>query len=585
MAQDIINRESISQQQILENINSFINTLPNANEIKDRLNTSTMSMITQLLAGVGSWQYYYFNVSRRETYLSTATKETSIYNIARMFGYNIRRAKAPGVMLQYDLVPTVVLNTGTVLGKYNDKDLVYFGEPRIIEKGDKIPVYCGSFKSVSGTVDLSSKKYLYITVKAQTLKYIDDSLLRLTAKDRVYNLTKDVESYIVFKEPVDYSLAANETAIYVRDQEYNYGIEGLITGNTYKLEYLETDGYDPNMSLKGVEAETGYLPYEVITVGTTAESAEKIKSIAPLYYSTLRRAVTEKDYNYLSKSHSLIEDCKIYKENGVPGEWVISIQDDHSIITGESFTINIQDETAYLTKAIEGDTKDAILRRLSTVANRGGWVECSVKESKLYMKNKDTRVALDVVCSSQFNEVEEKTKQVNPPCCTLTLYYIRQGQTREGDIIIFTEQEKKEYAQFLTEFKMTGTTIILQPAVRIQYDISLIVTLHDPTIVTSTGKTILEYFIEKARQILRDTYEFKVQEKFNYYDYIALITQIEYDDGVKNIQIVKAIVPNQSDLYPLKDIELNYDEYLVVPNLNIKFTGTEGNQDGTEQVK
>lgn len=570
----IISSTSISQEQIAKNLTDYKNSLPNAQEIKDDLNSSAISTITQLSAGVASWLLYYLNQTRKETYLSTALQEDSIYYIAKMFGYNMTRALCPQVKLIYNEIPTITLKCGDILGTYNDLDLVYFGKQRIIEKGDEIPVCIGKFKTVSRVIQKEVSESIVQTLEAEELDYIDNDNIQFMVGNREVTVSRDVEEYIVLGSVIDFTINPKSLNIYIADFKYNYGLQDIADDSTYTINYLETSGQDLSIKMQTVSPNKEYIVSEVLTTGADPEKPQKIKENSPFYYSTLRRAVTLKEYTYLGKAHSLVEDVCAVEDKGTPLVFSVSLKAS-SVIEGQNYSIGLKNDIIYTIRATKDETVKSLLEAFTTSINNGGWAtaEYDVDSRTITITNTDARNTLNPTVSSHFNTPKTIKEQVAPPCCTVYLYYIRSGQTRTGDILIMSDSEKLTYGKYIQSVKCTGTTIILIPATRIQYDIYLKVELHDYNMKIN-GQAITDYIKEQAEKIIRENFEFRIGQPFYYYEMVAAIAQIEVEYNNQIVTPIKSIEQNHNNMVsPAKDIELDGTQYIVVPTLNIKFIG------------
>lgn len=569
---EIVKYDSISQSQILENLEQYKNSLPNANDMKDNLDSSTTQFVMQMMSGVSAWLLYQLNMNRKETYLFDAVKDSSIYTISRVLGYNISRPLCPKVKVRYTGVPTLVLKCGDIIGSCNDYDVIYFGASKIIEKGDEITLDIGKYKESYGVIqdniDVTgnTKK-----IAPTELKYIDDNQIRLTIKNREYHISKSVEDFVVFKTPVDFSIDEKSTNIYIRDIQYRYGLYEIPNGSEYKISFIETDGAIDGLGVSDISLEGEYLALEIETTGTAKESTSKIKENVPFYFSTMRRAVTTKDHTYLCKAHSLVQDALCVKEEGTKGQWKVVLKN-LPIEPGEQISIGISLTNVYRVTAIENESRAELLKRLAKTITLANWATAKTidDEEAIVITNNDARVKMNIIVSSNFEEPEILVNNVEPPCCTINVYYIRSGQSRSGEIQNFTDNEQIVYAEYIKTFKLTGLSVILMPATRIQYDITLKITLADSE-VKIDDITIMEYVQKEARKILEKSYEYRISHKFNYYEFVAAVAQIEALVEGEVTYPVKSIEPVGSDENPIRDIQLSESEYLVVPNLEIKF--------------
>lgn len=567
MSNVIISNSSVSQEQILRNINEWVKTLPNYNDIKDNLNTSTMSVIYQLLAGFSSWNFYNYQMNRAETYLSTATQDKSVYTIARQFGYNLDRGMSPVLVCTYDNVETITLKSGDVIGSYGDLDVVYFGVQRFVEKGDVVEFFVGKYSYVDKTVQNSASELLRDRLTAETLNYIDNLRVYLTIDRDVYIPTKQVENFVVKGEAIDFSVSPRETDIYLMDTQYKYGLYNLQDGTPYKIEYLETDGYSPNISVDSVEMISGWICLSISSQGTNPEPVEKLRAVAPFYYSTMRRAVTKNDYDYLSKSNSLVLDTYAEREKGTPGVYTIQFKS-LPVNPGDIFTISIRTGVTYSYTANQGDTLQDVMNALISSVNLGEWAIATEESADtIRLENRDARLDFNPTAgTNKFESPVQVVAQVSPPCCTVVIYYIKFNQTRDLPIQVMTESERDIYANYVQTFKGVGTSIILVPAGRESRDISLKIGLTDKTLILDDGTSIMDYFRNKVRDVL-DEYELKLNTYFSYAEFLAKITKISVEVGFDTIQPTYYATANQ-DVFDLPALE---NKYYIFPNLTIEF--------------
>lgn len=558
----------MSQDQILQNIISFVDTLPNANEIKDQLNSSTMMVIYQLLAGMGVFSLYKYNQMRRETYLSTATMSSSIQFIAKQLGYNISRANAPVIEMLYQGIPTLTIKSGDVIGNYNGANITYFGDTLFVEKGDKIKAYLGDYNTKQGTVQAIDNE-LVIDITPSIKKSVDNTLLAFTAKNTKYDISKVIENYIIYHSLVDFSIDSTSTRLYVKDEDFSYGTDNLTDGDNYEVSWIETDGYNPNITISSINGATkDWLPYSVVSYGSDSELDSKVQRLAPFYYSTMRRAVTEQDYTYLCKAHSYIRDCYAQTESGIKGKWQMIAKQGASISAGTVYQLQIQPNTSYRYTANEGDTLDDVLTAIITRANQGGWIKIERSNLVLTISATSSREAITPVgTTSILNPATEITTHVVPPCCTIDIFYILSAQTRLGDILVMTEYEQLQYAKHLETFKMAGKTMVLSPAKRVDNTLKLKIDVSDRTLIDDNGVGVADYIIQKVREIVERDYEFQLNTAFNYAELIASITKITLTKDFNEYQPIISCVAAQ-DVFNLDALP---DTYYVFSDILINF--------------
>lgn len=575
MAQ-IIKYNSISQEQILANIQSFVQTLPNYNEIKDQLNSSTLMVIYQILAGVSTFNLYNYNKMRQETYLSTATMPSSIQHIAKQFGYNISRAGAPRVEMIYQGIPTIVLKSGDIVGTFKGYNLTYFGVTRFIEKGDKITAYLGDYQTKTGSV-VGANPEVIIDVAPVSKKSVDRDMITFSAKGVNYTVQKDIEKFIIYGMIADFSTDNHSTKLYVADSEFNYGVQDLVDGDNYEVAWIETDGYNPNISISSINGTDNlWLPNRVLSYGSDAESDEKIKKLTPFYYSTMRRAVTEQDYTYLTKNHSLIKDCYAQTESGTKGKWQIIVKQNAAVREGESYQIQLNAESIYKYQAQKGDSLDYVVKMVVRRMQEGGWVVAELVNNGgtnvINIEAISTKEDFYPVGSSTiFNTTTEITKHIIAPCCTIDIFYIHANQTKEGEVLSLTEDEQLTLAKQIETFKMAGKTIVLAPATKVNKQIALKVKVKDRTLIDENGTGVAEYILQKAKEILARDYEFQLNVGFSYAEFIASVTKITMAKDFNEYQPIISCVAGQ-DIF---NLDAKADTYYVFDNVIISFEDSE----------
>lgn len=567
MAQ-IIKTDSVSQDQIIENIQEYIQTLPNYDDIKDTLDSSAIQTIIQLLAGTGTWSLFNYNRLRNETYLSQAIKDSSVFSIARQFGYNISRANAPTVTLKYTGSETIVLEYGSVLGTAGDYEIIYFGDAKFIEYGDRVSGYVGVYKSENFTAQYDDDGAIYKDLAPEDLTSIDNELVSINTTSSKYEISKAVEDYCVYNEVVDYSIDNVSARLYIADKTNSYGLYNSLTeGASLTVHWVETDGYYDGLTTADVSPiDSNWTIVAIASQGSDSESADKVKTLAPFYYSTLRRAVTSRDYTYLAKAHSYIKDAYSVTESGVSGVWQLTALT--TPVESATYSITLNSNLTYSVIAESGETTSTLLEKFKEKIDLSGWASAEVDSSIITITNLNARVDMDPVGSSNmFSTTTTLTEQETPPCCTQDIFYIKHNQTRDGGILALTESERLTYASYLQDYKMAGVTVVLAPATREQYQIDLTISVENPDLVTDDGVAINEYIKEQVAEILETNYEFQLNTSFSYAEFIAQVTKIEAIVDNSSIQPITSVVANQDTF----DLEAKDDVYYVFTEVNLTF--------------
>lgn len=545
----MIKSSSVSFKQIKNDIETWLPTLDNWQEIKDNLPASNLTLITELLAGFGTYIIYKNHALRDETYLSTAKLDRSVYNIARTFGYDIKRYSAPSIKLKYMEVPTVRIETGDVLGTFGQYSLVYFGRPIVLEKLDTIDVYVGSVFE-ENTSAIYEDNLLRYTISPKLLKSVDDTHIKIFADDVELTISRDIEDYVIRGDVVDFSNDPFSTDLIVADSKNNYGV---VVDSTAKItiQHLETDGELKSIDLTKLVLKDGYVSVEVNHLGTNGQTVDHIRKLVPLFYSTQRRMVTRRDHQYVAEAHSYIKSAYAEKENGIFGQ--VKLRFDTPDPDGSKYSIGI------LTRQYEYTTGSSDIAALAKTIYDLIKSDGSFKTTL----NSDNTITLDareagkidyLVLTSNIHREDLSVGKAGK-CCTVNLYYVKYNVT--GDPIPLTIYEQMEFAEYLEYYKMVGVRIILVPAESINKSIKLKIRLSDNQYKDKVTADI--------KQIVSE-YCLKLATRFDYGEFLTKVSKIYYlDANNEMIRPVVSVLPNQ-DIF---DIPASVNQYINFNEIDI----------------
>lgn len=534
MATSIIKNRSTSFLTIKQDVQAYLEGLSNFDEIKDQLPASNLTLIENLIAGFGAFISQRQNLYREETYLSKAKMATSVYEIANTFGYSINRYTAPSVKIKYNAIPTISVRSGDILGSYNGKDVVYFGPNKILEKLDTLDVFIGSYQESDIPVEFTDGVFI-LDVSPVESTSVDRDNITCFINDVEQSISQAIEDYIVFNNIADYSLDPYSARLFISDIDNSYGIVAE-EGSSCKIKYLETDGKIENLKLSDITLNSEYLAVSVNHVGTNGDSLEKIKQLAPLLYSTLRRMVTEKDHKYLAEAHPLIASAAAERDLGQPYEATIDLTGDY---TSDTFEVVINGVN-YSYTGQAGDTKSTATQALydviSAPASPYFLVTLDTVNDLITVVNADARNLDFLVTSVTNTTVDNTVVNEKPACCTVNLYYVA-SQTVDEPYFL-TDYERSQLANYLNKFKMVGLKIILVPAVKDGHDLSIKIKLTDSALYNATKAAI---------ESVKSEYEMKLDKGFDYGEFLVKVSQVRVfnSEGIL-VSPVTSVVPNQT---------------------------------------
>lgn len=621
---NIIKLESVSFDQILNDLQSYKSSLPYYEEIKRNTPASTLQLIDDLIAEFASLLNYKYQTLRRETYLSTASLDSSILNISSMLGYNIQRPTCPLVSLQYNAIPTIELKHGTAVGSLSDgTSLVYFGENRFLEKGDIVQFCVGSFMSIQPSsleIFLSSLGDYRYKLVPSVASAIDNKFIKVYVNTKLVLLSKDAEDYVVGSSPkasvirvltindmlgltnarlgtqvyvadnktyyalinkdystiqsweviltpanviseevagsaLDHSLDMYSTSIFLANRNYYQGLYANLS-DLISISWIETDGYRKISTTEQLTMEETYNAmtlYSVDSFGTNGDDLSRIKILAPLYYSTLRRAVTESDHKYILEANEYLKSVEVEKDKGLPEEGTITF---NSTAVGKLYQIHLGTLQLIEYTTIAGDTTTpangimTIQEKLKYLIESTALATVTINGTTLHIKTADG-VYLSGYSTNTNLTYTKTVESIKPACCTINAYYIKHDTTDSP--IELTQVEQAFLSMYMLKYKMVGSTIRMIPATKSSYSIKIQVRIKNPSLYDITYQEILK---------LLSAYELTLNTTFIYGKFLADVAKIEVDPTQSGYPIkpIDFVLPDQTafDIMPSKSSYIKF---------------------------
>ena len=619
----IINSESLSYDQIQQNLQDFKASLPYYEEIKRNTPASVLQLIDDLISEFGSLLNYKYQMLRRETYLSTASLESSIISISSTLGYNINRPTCPLISLQYNAIPTIQLRQGDIVGTLIDgTPIVYFGENRYLEKGDIVQYCVGYYNSTTpATLDtflsnLGDYQYLITPTLAP---YVDNKYIKIYTNTSLSNISRDAEDYVVGASPrsqiirvtdttemlslvnvplnsivynqetlnyytlinADYTLVSSwritsfsaslisnnisgtaldhsndlsSTSIFICNRTYYQGLSLSLTDDI-TLTWIETSGYrkifitDPIVTSAPYDSMT---MYSIDSLGTSGDDLNRVKLLAPLFYSALKRAVTEADHKYILEANEYLSSVEVKKDWGIPEQGVISfnsknIDDVYSITLGtlQEVTYTVLDTDVFVTTA----GVLSVMDKLKYIIESTGLALVTIVDDTLQIITAP-QVVLSGYTVNNTLIYTQVVAVVKPECCTINAYYV--NKTTVSDPIPLTVVEQTNVANYMVRYKMVGSAIRLIPATRVDYHIQIQVKILNPS-----------YYDEVYQQIVNilNGYILVLNTTFVYGKFLADVAKIQIDPTNSGYPInpIVYVLPNQT----VFDIKPSTNSYIT----------------------
>lgn len=290
--------------------------LESQNTLKDyNFDGSVLSTVLDVLAYNTHYQGFYANMVANEMFLDSAVLRPSIASHAKQLGYTPRSTRAAKAVLTVPITGGSI-TTNTYLSRGSEfigvdpegsqyKFVLLDNAYANTNSNDfkNITVYEGSIRRVSYVYDRNRKESSVLLIPNDK---IDTTTIRVRVQSSVTDATgadgvwSEVSSYINLTPTSKvYFLQEKESGMY----ELYFG-DGFLgqqpqTGNVVSIEYVETNG--------AVANEISTFTHNIVNLGTPTvvtasngggdtESSEQIKFLAPKFYKSQNRAVTENDY-------------------------------------------------------------------------------------------------------------------------------------------------------------------------------------------------------------------------------------------------------------------------------------------------
>jgi|688.fasta_scaffold00624_19 hypothetical protein len=290
--------------------------LESQDTLKDyNFNGSVLSTILDVMAYNTHYQGFYANMVANEMFLDSAVLRPSIASHAKQLGYTPQSARAAKATL------TVPISSGSsTTDTYLARGTEFTGtDPEgsqykfiLLENAyadtttnsfEEVDVYEGSLRRVSYVYDRNRKDLSVLLIPNDK---VDTTTIRVRVQASV---TDSTGSSSVWSEAASYvNLTPTSKVFFLQEKEKGlyelYFGDGFLgqepeTGNLISIEYLETNGAAANGISDFTSAVSGLGTVETVSEsagGGDAETSVRIKFMAPKYYKSQSRAVTENDY-------------------------------------------------------------------------------------------------------------------------------------------------------------------------------------------------------------------------------------------------------------------------------------------------
>lgn len=284
----VVDWQSLDFNQILEDLNEYIESKPDAAAWQDFFDGSAGTIVKELIAGHAAFLSYQTILARRETFLRYMQNRTSAVGFAQSKGYSVFRGRNARIKITYTPSASGIINKFDVVGIVKDSDLIAT-EDVILIAGTPV-----TFEATIGIVLEETKQVADSSPKVFNFDSprISDDIIVLLNDVPVETSNRLVDAnlgkFVIQSNPV-----TSVDIFYLNLPEYTV----LLTGDEIKIKYIELD--TTSFVLDDINANlltgTG-LAYEIVTGYLEPETVESIKINAPLYQETQFVIRAREDY-------------------------------------------------------------------------------------------------------------------------------------------------------------------------------------------------------------------------------------------------------------------------------------------------
>lgn len=294
---------------------------------------SAMNILMDMLAYNTHFMGFYANMLYNESFLDSAVKRSSVVSLAKHLNYTPKSITASQATVDLLITPEdtpldITIPKYTQFSTNIDSEnftfinlVEYVAEPTGVGnayEAEDVALVQGTRRTLAFTVDSGNPDQKFVLPFAN----IDTNLLTVTVQtsaEEDEQVLFTLMNSIVDVEPTDPVYYLQETEGGRFELKFGDDIIGKAVedGNIIIIDYILTDGETANGAnvFTPVNTVGGYSAVNVTTVqaavgGADAESVEAIKLLAPRFFESQKRAVTQQDYEAI-----LLDNVTLIQQN------------------------------------------------------------------------------------------------------------------------------------------------------------------------------------------------------------------------------------------------------------------------------
>lgn len=289
----IVSPYAISFDSILSELSTYVQSKPASEAWVDFYSSSAGQTVLELCAALGAMYSYQFILGRRESYLATAQNYSSIVGLCQSLGYSVYRGSNVKVTLHFVANQTQALQKWTIVGTYNEYDVVTIDDLTVMEAGKpcEMNVVIGNFLQETKTLDTARVTQLIYTTPTISQDY------RLLLNDIEVPTSETVKDAIDDYYVCITNVYGGVDIFYLQEGYYRYS-----TGDQLHLQFIETN----TLKYGDVSADNFDIDYtssmdyiELYQEKQEKETADSAKVKAPIHHETAMVIRARNDYSKL----------------------------------------------------------------------------------------------------------------------------------------------------------------------------------------------------------------------------------------------------------------------------------------------
>lgn len=289
----IVSPYAISFDSILSELSTYVQSKPASEAWVDFYSSSAGQTVLELCAALGAMYSYQFILGRRESYLATAQNYSSIVGLSQSLGYSVYRGSNVKVTLHFVANQTQALQKWTIVGTYNEYDVVTIDDLTVMEAGKpcEMNVVIGNFLQETKTLDTARVTQLIYTTPTISQDY------RLLLNDIEVPTSETVKDAIDDYYVCITNVYGGVDIFYLQEGYYRYS-----TGDQLHLQFIETN----TLTYGDVSADNFDIDYtssmdyiELYQEKQEKETADSAKVKAPIHHETAMVIRARNDYSKL----------------------------------------------------------------------------------------------------------------------------------------------------------------------------------------------------------------------------------------------------------------------------------------------